>query len=99
MHGINSRGQRAHQRFGFVARADQCTKHADHVEDAGDVTLIEGVNRHIIADQLRDDVGLQIGEGQDEIRLERENFRNVGRDERRDPRLLAPNLGRPHGIA
>ena len=51
------------------------------------------------ADQLRDDVGLQVGERQHQVGLEREDLRHVGGDERRHPRLLAPHLRRPHRIA
>ena len=51
------------------------------------------------ADEIGRDVGLQVGEGQHEIGLEREDFRDVRRDEGRYPRLLAPDLRRPHGIA
>ena len=50
-------------------------------------------------DQIGDDVGLQVGEGQHEIRLERENLRDVRGDEGGNPRLLAADLRRPHRIA
>ena len=51
------------------------------------------------ADEVGDDVGLQIGKGEHQIRLERQDFWDVRRDERRHPRLLAPDLRRPHRIA
>jgi hypothetical protein len=34
----------------------------------------------------------------DKIRLERKDLQNIGRDEGRNTRLLAPDLGWPHGI-
>ena len=43
--------------------------------------------------------GLQVGEGQHEIGLERENLRDVRGDEGGNPRLLAADLRRPHRIA
>ena len=45
------------------------------------------------ADQLGDDVGLQIGERQHQIGLEREDLRHVGGDEGRDARLLLRTRG------
>ena len=66
--------ERDRERFGLVRRADQRAERADHVEDAGDVALIEGVHRDIAADQLGDDVGLQVGEGEHQVGFERENF-------------------------
>ncbi len=43
-------------------------------EDTGDVALVEGVHRDPVADQLGDDVRLQVRERQHEVRLERENL-------------------------
>ena len=51
------------------------------------------------ADQVGHDVGLQIGEGQHQIGLEREDFRDVGADEGGDARLLLAHLRRAHRIA
>ena len=53
---------------------DERADGADHVEDAGDVALVEGMHRDVAADQLGDDVGLQVGEGQHEVGLEREDL-------------------------
>ena len=50
------------------------------------------------ADQLCRDLRLEIGKGENEIGLEREDLRNIGRGEGRNARLLAPDLRRPHGI-
>jgi hypothetical protein len=42
---------------------------------------------------------LQIGKGQNEVRLEIQDFWNVGGDEGGDARLLAPDLWRPYRVA
>jgi hypothetical protein len=51
------------------------------------------------AHEIGDDIRLQVGEGQHEVRFERQDFWNVRRDEGRYPRLLAPHLRRPHRLA
>jgi hypothetical protein len=50
-------------------------------------------------DQIGDDFSLQVREGENEVRFERDDLRNIRRDERRDPRLLASDLRRPHRVA
>ena len=85
--------------IGALRRADDRAERADHREDAGDVALIEDVDGDACAHQIGDDVGLQVGEGEHEIGLQREDLRNVRGDEGGDPRLLAADLWRPHGIA
>src|ERR1700722_16719096 len=87
------------QVIGALRGADQRAEVADHRQDAGDVPLVEHVDGDAGADQVGDDVRLQIREGENEVRLELEDFRNVRRDERRYPRFLAPDLRRPHSIA
>ena len=74
MHSIDTLRERARQRVRFLRRTDQRAERADHVENSGDVALIEGMDRDIGAHQVGDDVGLQVGEGQHQIRLEREIF-------------------------
>ena len=49
--------------------------------------------------EVGDDVGLKIGEGEHQIRLQRQDLWNVRGDEGRHPRLLAAHLRRPHRIA
>jgi hypothetical protein len=49
--------------------------------------------------ERRDDVGLQVGEGEDEVGREGENLPDIGADEGRHPRLLPPDLRRTHRIA
>lgn len=51
------------------------------------------------ADQLRDDVGLQVREGEDEVRPQCEDLRDVGAREGRDARLLTAHARRGLGVA
>ncbi len=97
--GVHARGQRRGERVRFLRRTDQRTESADHGEDAGKVALVEGMHRDIGADQVGDDIGLQIGEGEHQIGFERQDLRHVGGDEGRNPRLLAPHLRWPHRVA
>ncbi len=83
----------------FSGRADQRAESADHGEDAGKVALVEGVHGDIGADQIGDDVGLQVGEGEHQVGLERQYLRHVGGDEGSNARLLFAHLRRPHRIA
>jgi len=85
--------------FGAVGGADHRAQGADHRKDSGEVTLVEDMDRDAGADELSDDVGLQVGEGEHEIGRERQDLRNVGGDEGRDARLLAADLRWPHRIA
>ena len=85
--------------IGALGRADQRAQGADHRQNAGDVALVEDMDGDAGADQVGDDVGLQIRKSQHEVRLQREDFRNVRRDEGRHPRLLAPDPRRPHRVA
>ncbi len=50
-------------------------------------------------DQRGDDVGLKIGEAEDQIGLQAEDFWNVGRGEGRDASFVAAGFGRSHAIA
>src|ERR1700730_9166819 len=84
--------------FRLIYRSDQSADGADHRENARDIALIESMDGNACADQLCRDLRLEIGEGEDEVRLERADLRNIGRGEGRNARLLAPDLRRPHGI-
>ena len=57
------------------------------------------MDRDVAADQLGGDIGLQVGEGENEVGLEREDFFKVGGDEGRHPRLLPTHPRRPHRVA
>jgi len=46
--------------------------------DAGDIALIERMDGNAGADQLCRDRRLEIGKGEDEVRLERKDLRNIG---------------------
>jgi len=85
--------------IGALRYAYQRTERADHRHDACDVALVKDVDGDAGAHQFGDDVCLQVGESQHEVRRQRQNLRNVCRDEGRDPRLLAAHLRRPHRIA
>src|SRR5262249_38500634 len=79
--------------FRLIRRSGQSADGANHRENAGDVTLIERMDGNASADQLCRDLRLEIGKGENEIGLEREDFRNVGRSEGRNARLPSPDLG------
>src|SRR6185437_16822546 len=87
------------ERLGLLDGPDQRPERADHVEDARDIALVERVHRDVAPDQLGRYVGLQVREGQNEVRLERDDLLEVRRDEGRDARLLAPHARWPHRIA
>src|SRR6202022_3508716 len=84
---------------GALRRIDQRAHGADHRQDARDVALVEDMDVDAGADQIGDDVSLQMREGENEVWLERQDFRNVRRDKRGHPRLLASDLRRPHRVA
>src|SRR6185295_18693818 len=91
--------QRARERIGLAARTDQRAERADHVEDPRDVAVVERMHRDAAADQLGGNVGLQVGEGEHEVGVEREHLLEIGGDERRHPRLLLAHPRRPDRIA
>ncbi len=57
------------------------------------------MDRDAAPDQLGDDVGLQVGEGQDQVGLERQDLVEVRGNERGDPRLFPSHPRRAHRIA
>ena len=92
------RSSRVGERLGALAGADQAADDADHLQDLGDAPLIERHDRIAAANQLGGDVRLQIGEGEDQIRLQRLDLVEPRVDERRHLRLRA-RLRRPHRVA
>ena len=53
--------------------------------DAGDIALVEGMHGDVVADQLGDDIGLQIRKSQHQIRLppqDHANLPHISRDDR-----------------
>ena len=52
---------------------DQRAQAADHRQDAGDVALIEDMDGDAGADQIGDDLSLQVREGKNSIRLKGED--------------------------
>src|SRR5262249_17824536 len=96
--GVQAAFQRHREVIGVRRAADQAAEHADHLQDFGDAALVEGHHRVAAADQLADDVRLQIGEGEDEVRAQRRDLVEVRVDEGGHARLL-PRFRRPHGVA
>ena len=86
------------ERVALLGHADDAGEHADHLQDLGDAALVEGEDRVAALDEVVGDVGLQIGEREDQIRLERLDLLVAGVQERRDLRLLT-RLRRTHGVA
>jgi len=78
--------------------AHHCPEHADHIEDPGDGALVERVHFDPTANEIGGDVRLQVGERQNEIRLQREDLVDVRRREGTHTGLLAASLRRAHDI-
>ena len=55
--------------LGLALTADEAAEHPNHLKDLGDRALVEGDDGDAAADELGDEVGLQIRERQHEIRL------------------------------
>jgi hypothetical protein len=64
-----------------IGDADQRPEHAHHVEDFRNGALVEGMNGDALPDQRGDDVRLEIGETEDEVRPQIEDLRNIRRGE------------------
>ena len=64
-----------------------------------DIALVECVHRDIGAHQVGDDVGLQVGKSQHQVRFERQDLADVGGGEGGDSRLLLAHARRPHRVA
>ena len=60
--------------------------------------LVERHDRDAAPHELAPRIGLQIGEGEHQVRLQRVDLVELRVDERGDLRLL-PRLGRSHGVA
>ena len=97
-HFRDPRFQRARQRLGLVACADQRADRADHGKDAGKFALVEQMHGDASFGEVAHDVGLQVGESQHEIGLEGQDLVEACRGEGAHPRLGA-HLGRSHGVA
>src|SRR5215469_16725384 len=85
--------------LGPLARAHHCPEHADHIEDPGDSALVEGVHLDPAANEIGDDVRLEVGERQNQIRLQREDLADVRGRESAYPRLLVASQRRAHHVA
>jgi hypothetical protein len=69
--------KRSDQLLGSPARIHHRAKHSNHIEDPRDGPLIECVDVEPAADQISDDIRLEIGEGQDEVGLECEDLVDI----------------------
>lgn len=96
---VNSLCQQIGERGALLRGADERAERADHRQDAGNVALVEHVNRDADPGQFRGDFRLEVGEAEDEIGFETQDFGNVGRDERGHARFFPPHLRRPNRIA
>src|ERR1700686_4084027 len=81
--------------IGALRRVDQRAQRADHRQNARDVALVEDMDVDPGADQIGDDVRLQVRESENQVRLELQDFWNVGRDKCRYPGLVPPSRRRP----
>jgi hypothetical protein len=59
---------------GPFARAHHRADRSDHVENAGDASLVEGMYAEPVPNEFGGDVCLEIGEAQDEIRAQRQDL-------------------------
>jgi hypothetical protein len=94
-----TRLKRADELLGPFARIHHRAEYPDHIEDPCDASLIEGVDVDPAANEIGGDVRLQIGEGQNEIGTQREDFVDIRRGEGAHARLLAASLPWAHDIA
>ena len=84
------------ERLGALGAAHERADHADHLKDLGDAALVERHDGIAAANQLGGDVGLQIGERQDQVGFERLDLVEPRVDERRYLRLAdAPPAAAP----
>ena len=88
----------ARQRLALFRHADNAGEDADHLQDLGDAALVEGEHRIAALDEVVGDVGLQIREREDQVRLQRLDLFVARVQERRHLRLLA-RLRRPDRVA
>src|SRR5690606_8298213 len=95
---VEARFERACERLRFLRASDEGAERADHGEDAGEIALVEEVDGEPGAREFGDDRALDVGEGQDQIRLELQDARDGGREEGRDARLFLAHPRRADGI-
>jgi hypothetical protein len=84
--------------LGLLAAADECAEGADHSEDARYIALVENVNGKSCAREVSSDRCLKVREGENQIGLQRDDLRDVGRGEGQDL-VSRADLGRPNGIS
>jgi hypothetical protein len=87
------------ERVGRRGRADQCAEPADVVDDLRHRAVVADPDFDAGRDQLARDVGLDVGETDDQVRLELQDLADLRAGEGRHLRLLAARARRPHGEA
>ena len=90
--------ERIGERDRAIGAPDDRAHHANHLKNLGDAALVERNDGVAAPDELGGNIRLQIGEGQDQIGLERLNLVESSIDERRYFRLVT-RFRRPHRVA
>lgn len=85
--------------FDLGAGTDKRAGRADYRKNAGHAALVKCMDGNAVADEFGDNVGLQVRERQDKVRLPRQNFRNASADECGDAWLFLAHRWRTYGIA
>src|ERR1700730_11900598 len=57
--------------------SDHCSQHPNHVEDPRDASLIEDMDIEPPTNEIRGNVGLEIGERQNEVGFQYEDFGDI----------------------
>ena len=70
-----------------------------HGEDLGHAALVEHRDLHAMADQLRGDVGLQVGKAEHAVGPQFQDLVDLGREEGADLGLFLACPARPHRVA
>lgn len=104
---IDSARRRARSRNAFFKAFNQCfgpgadkrAERADHRKTAGHAALVKCMDGNAVLDEFGDNVGPQVRECQDKVRLPRQNFRNASADECGDVWFFLAHRWRTYGIA
>src|SRR5262249_52465976 len=86
------------ERVSAVAPPHEAANDQDHLEDLVHGALVERIDRMTATNELGRDVGLQIGERQNQVGLQRLDGFEARVKKAGDPRLLT-GLRRSHGVA
>jgi hypothetical protein len=76
--GLDQTGfQRGDKLLGSPIGIDHCAQHPNHVEDPRDASLIEDMDIEPPTNEIRGNVGLEIGERQNEVGFQCEDFGDI----------------------